>query len=112
MHLMRVMEAGLKALAKELGVPYAPSWEAYLTQIQTKIGLPRKRKSAIWKRNEPFFRDLSGDLMTVKQAWRNPTMHIVRRYPVEEAEEIFRAVRRFMQHLEPRIKGPASSRRA
>jgi hypothetical protein len=109
MHLMRVMEAGLKALAKELGIPYAPSWESYLTQIQNKIGLPRKRKTAKWKRDEPFFRDLSGDLMTVKQAWRNPTMHIVRKYSAEEAEEIFRAVKRFMQHLEPRIKSPASS---
>ncbi len=104
------MEAGLKALAKELGISYAPSWESYLTQIHNQIGQPRKSKSAKWKRDESFFRDLSGDFMTVKQAWRNPTMHIVRRHSTEEAEEIFRAVKRFMKHLEPRIKAPASSR--
>src|SRR5437588_7499290 len=28
-HVMRVMEAGLKVLAAELGIPYAPSWESY-----------------------------------------------------------------------------------
>jgi hypothetical protein len=99
MHLMRVMEAGLKALAAPLGIPYAPSWESYLKQIADKIGQPWKKKSRKWRKEEPFFRDLSGDLMTVKQAWRNPSMHIVRKYSPEEAEEIFRAVRNFMQRL-------------
>src|SRR5258708_7512857 len=32
-HCMRVMEVGLKTLASALGIPYAPSWESYLTQI-------------------------------------------------------------------------------
>lgn len=98
-HLMRVMEAGLKALAKPLGIPYAPTWESYITQIGTKIGEKHKRKTAKWKREEPFFRDVLGDLQTVKIAWRNPTMHIVRHYTPEEAEEIFRAVRGFMKRL-------------
>lgn len=29
-HLMRVMESGLRATAKPLHIPYAPSWESYL----------------------------------------------------------------------------------
>ncbi len=32
-HLMRVMEAGLKVLARGMDITYAPSWESYLTQI-------------------------------------------------------------------------------
>jgi hypothetical protein len=40
MHLMRVVEVGLKALAKFLRIPYAPSWESYLKQISDKIALP------------------------------------------------------------------------
>ena len=99
MHLMRVMEVGLQDLAKSLGIPYAPSWESYLSQIQAKISTKHKRKGVRWKRDEKFYRDLSGDLLTVKQAWRNPTMHIDRRYNVDEAETIFNAVKALMQRL-------------
>jgi hypothetical protein len=31
-----MMECGLKGLARLLGIPYAPSWESYLRQIQAK----------------------------------------------------------------------------
>lgn len=98
-HLMRVMEVGLKALARALRIPYAPSWESYLTQIKTKVGEKHKTKGIKWKRDEPFFKEVLGDLLTVKIAWRNPTMHIVRSYDTEEAEEIFRAVRGFVKRL-------------
>ncbi|MBN8979786.1 MAG: hypothetical protein J0I29_00710, partial [Rhizobiales bacterium] len=85
LHTMRVLEVGLKALAKALGIPYAPSWESYLTQIATNIGKKHKDKTAKWKRDEKFYRDLSGDLLIVKQVWRNPTMHVDRKYSAEEA---------------------------
>jgi hypothetical protein len=101
-HLMRIMEAGLKILAKSLGIPYAPSWEAYLKQIGSKIDAPHKTKGIRWKRDEPFFRDILGDLHNVKIAWRNPTMHIVRRYTPDEADEVFRAVRTFMGRIATR----------
>lgn len=83
MHLMRVMEVGLKSLSNALGIPYAPSWESHLNQIQSKIALKRDQKDAEWIKKEPFFRDVSGDLISVKQAWRNPTMHIERKYSRE-----------------------------
>jgi hypothetical protein len=103
MHLMRVMEVGLKGLAKSLKIPYAPSWESYLTQIQNKIGAKHKTKGIKWKKDEKFYRDVSGDLVSVKQAWRNPVMHIDRRYSKEEAEEIFKAVKTCMRKLAVRI---------
>jgi hypothetical protein len=99
MHLMRVMEVGLKAIARPLGIPYAPSWEGYLRQISDRMSSPTKKKPRQWRKIEPFFRDVSGDLLTIKHAWRNPSMHVVRRYSPEEADEILRAVRRFMQRL-------------
>jgi hypothetical protein len=99
LHTMRVLEVGLKALARALDIPYAPSWESYLKQISTKIGEDHKKKSLKWKREEKFYRDLSGDLLTVKQAWRNPTMHVDRKYSVDEAEQIFNAAKHFMQRL-------------
>lgn len=109
LHLMRVMEVGLKALAKPLGIPYAPSWESYLTQIQSKIAARHNTKSRKWKKQEPFFRDVSGDLISIKQAWRNPTMHVVRKYSTDEAEEIFRAVRTLMQHIANNLPTGSSS---
>lgn len=102
-HLMRVMEVGLKALAKALGVPYAPSWESYLRQINDKISVKYKKKGIRWKRDEPFFKEIAGDLFTIKVAWRNPTMHIVRSYGVVEAEEIYKAVRSFMCRLAAKL---------
>jgi hypothetical protein len=109
LHLMRVVEVGLKAIAKSLGIPYAPSWESYLNQIQSKISLPRKKKTAKWKKAEAFYRDVSGDLVTIKQAFRNPTMHVVRKYSADEAEEVFRAVRTFMKRLADGFKEQRST---
>jgi hypothetical protein len=108
-HLMRVMESGLKSLAAELGIPYAPSWESYITQIEAKIVQRHKRKTKAWKRDEPFYRDILGDLQAVKIAWRNPTMHIVRTYSVEEAEDVFRCVRTFMKRVADHL-GAASGK--
>ena len=99
LHTMRVMEVGLKALGKALNIPYAPSWEAYLTQISANIAKKHKNKTATWKRDEKFYRDLSGDLLIAKQAWRNPTMHVDRKYSAEEAEQIFVASKNFMARL-------------
>jgi hypothetical protein len=98
-HLMRVMEDALKIVAIKLEIPYAPGWESYIKQIDKKISVDHKDKTLEWKKDEPFYRDLLGDFQTVKWAWRNPTMHIVRQYTIEEAESIFQAVRGFMQRL-------------
>jgi hypothetical protein len=65
-----------------------------------------KHKGIKWKRDEPFFKEVLGDLQAIKIAWRNPTMHIVRRYSVDEADDIFRAVRNFTKRLAPRLKVP------
>jgi hypothetical protein len=102
-HLMRVMEAALKSTATMLGIPYAPSWESYIKQINDKVGAKHKTKGIKWKRDEAFYREILGDLQAIKIAWRNPTMHIVRRYSTDEAEEIFRAVRGFLVRLAPKM---------
>lgn len=101
-HLMRVVEVGLKSLAKQLGIPYAPSWESYIKQINDRIGAKHKKKGIVWKRDETYFKEIAGDLLTVKVAWRNPTMHVVRTYTPEEAEQVFLAVRTLMQRIAKR----------
>jgi hypothetical protein len=99
LHTMRILEVGLKALAAALNIPYAPSWESYLSQISTNIAKKHKNKTKAWRRDEKFYRDLSGDLLIVKQAFRNPTMHVDRKYGVDEAEQIFAAAKTFMVRL-------------
>jgi hypothetical protein len=103
-HLMRIMEVGLKSLAKSLGIPYAPTWESYFAKIKLQIEAKRKTKGIRWKRDEPFFREVLGDLQNVKIAWRNPTMHVDRRYTSDEADQVFTAVRTFMGRLAERAK--------
>lgn len=107
-HLMRVMEAGLRTLSKELGIPYAPSWEAHLKQINDRVSAKHRTKGVRWKRDEAFFKDIAGDLQLIKMAWRNPTMHIAKHYGPEQAGEVFAAVRRFMEHLATRVAEPNS----
>lgn len=98
-HLMRVMEAGLKVLAKELGIPYAPSWESYLKQIRANIEGDWKSKTDAEKSRLPLYKDLAGDLQAVKIAWRNPTMHIVKKYTDDEALQIYNCVKQFIIRL-------------
>jgi len=97
------MESGLRVTANALGIPYAPSWESYITQINTQIKEKHKLKGVDWKRDEPFFEDVAARMETVKLAWRNPTMHIVRRYSEEEAREVFDSVKMFMRHLATKL---------
>jgi hypothetical protein len=98
-HLMRVMEAGLKVLGKELGIPYAPSWESYLRQIGTIVEGDWKSKTADERARQPLYKELAGDLQAVKFAWRNPTMHIIKKYDADEAAQIYAAVKQFMNRL-------------
>jgi hypothetical protein len=105
-HLMRVTESGLKRLANLLGIPYAPSWESYIKQIGSSVEKDWKDKSAEWKSNEQFYKELLGDLQAVKLAWRNPTMHIVRNYGPDEAAQIFSATKIFMARLTTKLRVP------
>ena len=44
-------------------------------------------------------------LLAVKDAWRNPSMHEVgQKYTDEEASDIYRAARRFMEQLSTKLK--------
>jgi hypothetical protein len=102
-HLMRVMEAGLKTLAKQLAIPYAPSWESYLRQIAAQLELDWKDKAPEWKKDQEFYSEAAAHLSAVKFAFRNPTMHIVKQYTPESAEEIYNSVRMFMRHLATKL---------
>ena len=88
-HLMRVLEVALKCFAKKLKIDYGSSWDAYFRAIEGKLNRPYKDKTRPELKAEPEQRAILGDLMAVKLAWRNPTMHIERRYADHEALQVF-----------------------
>lgn len=96
---MRVMESALKVLAGELGIPYAPSWESYLRQLNSMVEGDWKSQSKELRSKQSFYKEVVGDLQAVKIAWRNPTMHIVKNYNSDEAMQIYGCVRQFMMRI-------------
>ncbi len=100
MHLMRVMEVGLRWLAKTVGAQDSvPSWDGILKKIHTELLRDHKDKLPDWKRDEAFFAEAATLLHAVKTAWRNPAMHVEHIYDDEKALEVFNAVKSFMRHL-------------
>lgn len=104
-HLMRVMEVGVKALAAGLGIlnqikSAQPSWGEVLRLTNAEIQARNKAGDTTWTPTKRvFFENVQADLMVVKNAWRNTTMHVENAYDEERAEDIYNAVKGFMRHL-------------
>ncbi|MGB9121887.1 MAG: hypothetical protein WCE73_14790, partial [Candidatus Angelobacter sp.] len=78
-------------------------WGRQLQDINTE--LEKKYKSAGARTpDEQFFSESASQIGHVKNAWRNPTMHIDRRYNEEVSLDIFNAVKALMRHLATRLK--------
>lgn len=102
MHLMRVVEVGLKALAAAVGVGAQGDWGGYLREIDKAL---EARTKAAGKRtsDEQFYAEARVTLDGVRMAWRNATMHVENNYSPERAEEILIAVRGLMRHLATKL---------
>jgi hypothetical protein len=104
-HLMRVMEIGVKAFGEGLGIlakikSAQPSWGELLRLTNEEIQAQNKSGDPAWTPDKRgFFENVQADLMTVKNACRNTTMHVENSYDEERAEDIFNAVKAFMRHL-------------
>lgn len=108
-HLMRIMEVGLRVLGDTLHDPSLdpkrnPTWDRILQRCRTELAKPLAQRSPEWQQDEPFFSGTSARLMAVKDAWRNPTMHIERMYTEETALDVFNHVQAFMRHLATKLK--------
>ncbi len=102
-HLFRVVEIGLRALAKDLGVAYTVNgWDALLKKIDTEQNKKRDEKDAVFKQKESFYTDAAAHLRNYKLS-RNNTNHPDKKYSQAEADLIFDSVRIFMQHLATQI---------
>jgi hypothetical protein len=109
-HLMRVMECGLRVLGKSLNDPNLdpkknPSWESILRRCDKELQAQYSQRTPAWQRHQQFFAEATANLRAVKDAWRNPTLHVEQFYDVERALDIWNAVRTFMRHLATVLSG-------
>jgi hypothetical protein len=105
-HLMRILEVGLRELAKRFNVPADHSnWNPIIENIERKIKEIRNdpNKPPNWKEDEEFYSQAASHFRVFKDAWRNYTMHARGKYTEDEAEIIMMNVRAFMQKLTTRI---------
>lgn len=103
-HLMRCMEIGLSAVRKCLSLPDPKrpaerNWGIVLNAIKDNID---QRK---WNAEEDktYFHTVYASLDAVKNAWRNPTMHVESKYTKDEAEAIYGAVKGYFQRIAARM---------
>jgi HEPN domain-containing protein len=94
-HLMRAMELAVQNLYSKLGLSASPEreWGKLLSDIGKTIELlPKGKNRDDWSASHSH-------LYHVKQAFRNDVMHPKQTYTMEEAKEVFDAVKSFMRHL-------------
>lgn len=101
---MRALEVALDAVGLGVGVPNAAieahnSWERLLEKIRQQIEANDKAGDPTWTPKRQFFVDSAAHLFAVKNAWRNPSMHLEKKYDSGEATRILNAVKDFMEHL-------------
>lgn len=101
MHVMRVLEIGLGALAKHLGVEEDGNWNTVLNEVESKAREIGKRTHG--KEAEQWAAEAGTHLRFIKNAWRNHAMHPLEKYDEERAVAIFDNARSFMQHLATRL---------
>jgi hypothetical protein len=105
-HLMRVVEVGLRDLAKKLKVkvPKTPieyaTWEKVLEHMEIEIS-KMKQLSKGKKKSEAlaFYRGCMGEFHGFKDVWRNNIMHTRKNFNEHDAMSAFIRVRAFMQRL-------------
>lgn len=102
MHLMRALEVSLDAAGLGVGVSSAVvearhNWDGLLKKIVKQMDINDAAGDPLWKSKRRFFADVHSQLCAVKNAWRNPSMHLERKYDEQDAGRIFNAVKDFMQ---------------
>lgn len=100
-HLMRVVEVSLTRLAGKLGIALSSdqSWGPLIAELDRAI------KAITGSEKEAYALALT-HLISVKNAWRNPTMHVGRFYDDGQTIAIYISVRFFLDSVRPLIEPP------
>ena len=107
-HLMRAVEAVLRAAGTALGMPALnpqanPTWQRVLDALGNELRRPVAQQSMALTQDRDFYAGLTGHLYAVKTAWRNPTMHVGEKYTPSEALDIWQNVSSLLRHAAKRL---------
>lgn len=109
-HLMRVLEKGLHAFARELKITFPTpleleNWQNIIEKIESEIKELNKLPKGQQKSDElQFYSEAAKEFRYFKDAWRNHVAHSRERYDERQAKRILEHVRDFMEHIAARIK--------
>lgn len=107
-HSIRCLEAGIRAIARCLGVPDPTkgadrSWFKILQSIKTRIDEKWPNSSYRMSGEGLLFENLYAALAAIQNPWRNSTMHLDAKYTADEAKHIFEAVKGLMAAISSRM---------
>jgi hypothetical protein len=107
-HLMRVLEVALTVLGKEFGVSLAnTNWGPAIEQIESRVRDmhkdPKWKALPDCKEQQAFYAQAAAHFGVLKDAWRNYTMHGHVQYDEFEVEQVFNAIKAFMQKLAQKL---------
>jgi hypothetical protein len=103
-HLMRVIDTGIRRVYERIGFDWTtnPSWDAMLKKIAgyiTRLDKERDALDANWRSSKEQLQNIHARIATVKDIWRNATMHPDKRYTEDEATEIFKSTVGLMNEI-------------
>ena len=99
-HLMRVLELGIRVLAKKFSIPFQnTTWHTIIQQIETSVRGMNSSFGPNWKEQQKFCSEAASQFMFLKDAWRNHIMHLSDVYDEGKALSVFRHVHELMQTL-------------
>jgi hypothetical protein len=101
-HMMRVLERGIKPLAKAVGLKFEnQQWQTILDLIESKINAMQKGGKVTGNRAEKlkFLSQAAKEFRFFKDGWRNYAAHAKVLYGSPQAQSVMDHVRAFMNHL-------------
>jgi hypothetical protein len=104
-HLMRICEAGVRALAKATGYDWdqCPNWGKFYKQYDVQLATNPTKHVEPWLSHADFLESVGGNLRAVKDAWRNNTMHLEKTYDEEQSHHLLTVVPSFMKQLSSQV---------
>jgi hypothetical protein len=107
-HSIRTMEAGIRAMARCLGIPDPTSgknrnWSNISRSLEQKIEANWPKSTGRMSGDAKIFDKLYGAITAMQNPYRNETMHLDAKYTAPEALHIFELVKGLMQRIASRM---------
>lgn len=105
MHLMRVVEVALRAYGTGLNImakikAAQSNWGTILRTVWDEVQRLNSSGDPTWTpEKRAFFEESHAHFHSIRVAWRNPSMHVEKKYDAERAEDIFSTVKSLMRHM-------------